>query len=270
MRRLSTQSYWDSIYKKNTNSYFKNRFWTKIKYTMRNYADYLIWENIFPKYISNSKGKKIIEVGCAPGNNLIAFKKIFNLIPYGVEYSENGFITTQKNMVINGIPEENIILADFFNDEFQKKYCDFFDTVYSKGFIEHFDNPKEVVSSHLNILKSEGLLIVQIPNLLGANSYISKFFNIDSYKLHNTSIMDLESFRNLFLHDGVDILFVNYVGLFNIGLFNTNNSTKEKIRLFVYYFIQQPSNLIFRFISYFCIIESKYTSPYLLLIAKKK
>ena len=270
MKKLTDQAYWDSIYNKSGNSHFKGVLLNKLKHLMRNYANYLIWEKIFPKYFVALEDKKVIEIGCAPGKNLISFSKIFHLKPYGVEYSAPGVKLTKETFKSNNLPEENIIEADFFNDQFILKFSRTFDIVYSKGFIEHFDNPKQVVARHGKLLKEDGLLIIQIPNLSGLNFYLSRFFNIESHNLHNLSIMNYSSFKNLFSPVEYDILYCNYVGAFNIGLFNTKSTFKKRLHLLIYYLIQQPINFIFRVISHVYKFESRFTSPYLLMIAKIK
>jgi 2-polyprenyl-3-methyl-5-hydroxy-6-metoxy-1,4-benzoquinol methylase len=44
--------------------------------------------------------------------------------------------------------------------------------VISFGFIEHFDNPENVIQKHLDLLKPGGILIVGVPNFTGIHGIL--------------------------------------------------------------------------------------------------
>ena len=121
MKKLAKKEYWDSIYKDMGNrnkkhSYFLSfRNWLK-KHT-RDYSNFLMWEVLLPKYLPENSNLKIIEIGCAPGKYLINFNRQFGFESYGVEYSEKGVETTRKNFLKEKLNPENIIKADFFDNE---------------------------------------------------------------------------------------------------------------------------------------------------------
>ena len=268
MNRLSAKTYWDKVHEnKRLNN--ENSIKNTILHICRNYPNYLIWEKIFPKYLKNNEPGNVIEIGCAPGGYLINFYTRFGIIPYGIEYSHQGVKVTSERFASLNLPVENIIEADFFDDSLIEKYRENFNVVYSRGFIEHFDDPAEVIKRHDNLLKKGGLLIIQIPNLRGCNFYISKFLNIDSHNIHNLQIMELDSFKKIFQLDSYEVLFCDYVGFFSFGLFNANTKFK-KILLRIIQLIQLPLNFLFRQFSKLVILENRYTSPYLLMVARKK
>lgn len=271
MKKLAEKEYWDSIYKqiKPNDSEFKENFLKKwFKNQTRDYSNYLMWENILPKYLPRGENLKVVEVGCAPGKYLIKFKKQFGFEPFGVEYSKDGVKIAKENFLKNNINPENIIEADFFDTKFQEKYREKFDLVFSRGFIEHYDDVKSVVAKHLNLAKSGGFIIVSIPNLSGINNLLARFFNVDSYRLHNTSIMKKDVFADLFDTKKIEKIYCDYVGIFSFGLFNTNN----KIKYYLYrllLLIQRPFDLLFRVFFKNNLLKNSFSSPYLLFIGKK-
>ncbi|KKP56614.1 MAG: hypothetical protein UR80_C0024G0010 [Parcubacteria group bacterium GW2011_GWB1_35_5] len=273
MKKLAKKEYWDSIYKDMGNrnkkhSYFLSfRNWLK-KHT-RDYSNFLMWEVLLPKYLPENSNLKIIEIGCAPGKYLINFNRQFGFESYGVEYSEKGVETTRKNFLKEKLNPENIIKADFFDNEFQANNKEKYDIVFSRGFIEHFDNVKDVVNNHLNLIKSGGYIIISIPNLSGINKTLSKILNIDSFLLHNTSIMNKEKFIDLFSENKVEKLYGDYVGVFSFGLFNTNKKWKYYLyRLLL--LIQRPFDFVLRLVFRDNMMKNNNTSPYLLFIGQKK
>lgn len=276
MKNLTKKEYWDSLYSemekdKNDKSIFSS-FKKWIKHKTRDYSNYLIWDVILPKYLTLPEKKKIIEIGCAPGKYLINFKNNFGFDPYGVEYSEEGARIAKQNFNKNGINPDHIIKADFFDQNFQDRYKENFDLVFSRGFIEHFDNPENAVSGHLNLVKTGGLVVISIPNLSGVNRFIARRMNIDSFILHNTSIMNKEKFCKLFPADKLETIFCGYVGIFSFGLFNTK--TNREWRYYTYrilLLLQRSFDLLLRLLfGRVNLIKSRFSSPYLLYIGIKK
>jgi len=273
MKELAKKEYWDSVYKEmgekdRKNSYFLFlRNW--LKRQTRDYSNFLMWEVLFPKYLPKDNNLKIVEVGCAPGKYLINFNKQFGYEPYGVEYSEEGVITTKDNFLKEGLNTENIIKADFFDSVFQEKNKGKYDVVFSRGFIEHYDDVKDVVNSHLSLIKSGGYVVISIPNLSGINKTLSKILNMDSFLLHNTSIMKKEDFAGLFPKDKVEKIYSDYVGAFSFGLFNTNRKWKYYLYRFLL-LVQRPFDFMLRVLFRNNIIKSSSTSPYLLFMGRKK
>lgn len=270
MKNLSEKKYWDSIYDKisGTNS-SGDTFKNKLKNFTRDYSNYLIWESILPRVLPKNDQYKIIEVGCAPGKYLLRFSKEYGYEPYGVEYSEKGCEITRDNFSKENKKPENIFLADFFDKEFQDNNFEKYDIVFSRGFIEHYDDVKSVVKLHANLVKKGGYVVVMIPNLNGLNRFFAKVLNRSSYDLHNVSIMDKKVYADLFRSNGLNEIFCDYVGVFSVGLFNTDSKIKYWIYR-VFLVLQRPVDLILRLLFPKGSFRSKYSSPYLLFIGQKK
>ena len=153
-----------------------------------------------------------IEIGSAPGGNLVALHRDFGYQPYGVEYSHTGVLLTQETFRKHGFDPANVIEADLFDQVFQSHFQKRFDIVFSLGFIEHFDPPDKVVALHVNLLRPGGYLVCQIPNMQGAFYPFLWLFARDHLKLHNCTIMRKAQFRRVFEPFGLDVKFCGYVG----------------------------------------------------------
>ncbi|MBA4320633.1 MAG: hypothetical protein C0412_19745 [Flavobacterium sp.] len=261
MKKLTTKKYWNNNY---VGIIAKLRAHSKIL------TQHSLFYNDFIRKITPyvSKGENIIEIGCAPGNNLILIASQFDAVPYGVEYSKEGVMLTKENFVRNKFNPANVIHADFFSKKFLIPHKEKYGIVCSFGFIEHFDNPKKVLQQHAYILKKNGLLIVTIPNF----NYINKFVcDKEILRNHNLDIMSLPRLRNI-VPQNLKIRAVSYYGgPFNLGLFSYKNKLLESAR-FGGFILQRilfdPLLILLSKIG--MRLNWKYGSPSIILICEKK
>lgn len=120
-----------------------------------------------------------------------------------------------KNIVnkfekINNIPENtiNCIESDFFHFETGKRY----DFVFSYGFIEHFENTKDVIARHCALMnpKEKGRLLILLPNFRGLNGWIQYFFDKKNLKAHNLNSMDITLLKQTVTELGLKNISVEY------------------------------------------------------------
>ena len=280
MAKLSDKQYWDSLYQQkrsadrpaeSENLRPKKSIDDLLRATpFRGYADYLLWESIYPKYLSSKKGAKVVEIGSAPGNELVRLHKVFGLEPYGIEYSEAGVELNRRVFIGHGLEPENVIHADFLAGEIEKRFEGYFDVVVSNGFIEHFDNPKEVVGKHINLLKKGGHLIISIPNLRGFNYAMQYFFEHSVLQIHNIGIMEKSEFAKLFDDERLSQQYCGYYGTLNFNLSSAKRRTIGWFMLMLSKIMQLPLNALFRVLLGKRGAESKTFSPYLIFIGVRK
>lgn len=175
------------------------------------YTDFL-YEQSLRRHLPKRNDWKVLEIGCAPGQRLTRIADVFGYQPYGVEYSPVGVEATRATFARHGVPQDQVIPADMFSPEFQQKYAGQFDVVFSRGLIEHFDKPKDVVAIHAALVKPGGYLFCSIPNLFGLAGPFFKYGARDVYDAHNLSIMKLPVFRSLFEGHGLNEAFCGMVG----------------------------------------------------------
>ena len=278
MGKLTEKEYWDSIYKlegpENGRLSFKKklknmatRFFGKY---IHNYSDYFLWEVIYNKYLPKTKGLKVLEVGSAPGTSLVRLHRTFGFVPYGVEYSEDGVTLNRKIFASNNIDPNNVIKADLFSDSFQNQYKEYFDIVFSLGFIEHFTDVEQVIAKHINLLTEAGYLVVSIPNLRGINSFLAKIFDKKTIAMHNIGIMEKKEFSELFDKERLSPLFCDYYGTFNFGLFCTDKDSPLRFLRAFCKIIQLMLNIAFHILLRNKGAENRLFSPYLIYIGVRK
>jgi|GEM_PF-5967372 len=157
IKNLQIKQQWDNLWKSVT----------RPKAFRNNPLFYLQFDKLMRKYVK--KGSKFLEIGSAGGRFLVYFGKNFNCELFGVDYSPAGCQLAQKNLELSGL-NGTIVCEDVFNCKTIPKQS--FDIVFSGGFIEHFDNVESVIQTHLDFLKPQGLLVIEIPNLIGLQGFL--------------------------------------------------------------------------------------------------
>lgn len=196
----------------------------------QSYQNFAI-QNLLRAHLPVCPDWSVIEIGCAPGNNLVNLNRMFGYEPYGIEYIHSGVISTLKTFRKYGFNTANVIEGDFFDQEFHNKFRGYFDVVLSGGFIEHFDPPDEVLNLHVNLLKTGGYLVCIIPNLLGLFYPFLWLCARDVLKAHNCKLMWKSAFRRIFEPLGLDVKFCDYVGGFQF--YGSSLRSEHSLRGFV-------------------------------------
>jgi ubiquinone/menaquinone biosynthesis C-methylase UbiE len=116
---------------------------------------------------ANTDGARILEVGSGFGTNLVVWCKKFGLDVTGVEPEGHGFSSTlglsRELCKVNGVDPARIVEGKGEAIPFPDAS---FDIVYSAYALEHCDDPKQMLSESLRVLKPGGTLHFEIPNYL--------------------------------------------------------------------------------------------------------
>jgi 2-polyprenyl-3-methyl-5-hydroxy-6-metoxy-1,4-benzoquinol methylase len=177
----TNQTYWDKVWQPGT----KHRLPRGLYVSHRN-IQHLLKARIKP-------GMQILEIGFAPGNMLAWVAKALGAQVAGVDFSEIGVRAARRLFEVLQIPGDlrgEDIRATTFPPET-------FDLVYSLGFIEHFDDPTEMVRRHVLLLKPGGLALITIPNYGGIYGVLQRFLDPKNLDLHNLNIMRPEALTRL-------------------------------------------------------------------------
>jgi hypothetical protein len=113
-----------------------------------------------------------------------------------------------KVEAINDIPIDAIkcIENDFFTYKSNRKY----DFVASFGFIEHFEDTRDVIKRHVDLMVMGGKLLITLPNFRGLNGLINKIFDPAHLNMHNTRCMDLNLLRKIAHELGLENIVAAY------------------------------------------------------------
>lgn len=236
---------------------------------MRSYEDHLLWNVIYPAHLPRVEGLRVIEIGSAPGRHLVRMRESFGYEPYGLERSAEGAAMNREIFASAGIDAQRVIEGDFFDDALTGPLNGRFDIVVSRGFIEHFPDPAPVLDRHLALLAPGGLLVVNIPNMRGANYLQALLLNRSIISLHNREIMQPGRFKALFDPERVEPLFAGYYGTLNVGLFVHAESRAGRLMRRGADAAQALLNLVMRCLLGDRGLETGLLSPKLLFIGRK-
>lgn len=150
---------------------------------------------------------KAIELGGYPGSFSIYLTKYCGANVTLLDFIVDRQIVESLLKINNLQPDAvTLIEADVFSYKPEITY----DLVCSFGFIEHFTDLEEVVANHLKFLRSDGLLLMTIPNFRGVNGLLQKIFDSEILALHNLATMDLVRLRNVLSRFGMNDIQVEY------------------------------------------------------------
>lgn len=122
----------------------------------------------------------ILDIGCAEGSSLLAFKK-YGWDVFGVEPSESFSEFGRKELGFD-------IITGFFSPEVFKGRK--FDVISIIRVLEHISDPADLLAASKQKLKEGGYLFIEVPNLMQPRNDISKHF-FNSTTLYNFSVNTL-------------------------------------------------------------------------------
>ncbi|MFN7992771.1 MAG: methyltransferase domain-containing protein [Bryobacteraceae bacterium] len=232
-------------------------------------AQHIFWNLLLPRFVQKPPGSTVLEVGSAPGRNLIEFYNRFRYVPFGIEYSAAGAEINRALFVKHGLDAKAVIHADLFDDRALAKYHQRFDIVYSGGLIEHFQDPRPAIERHVSLLAPSGILIVTIPNLRGLNWLLCRASCPDRLITHNIGIMNHRYWSDLFREKGLTQLLSGYYGMLDLGLIDGPHSNLGQFFLRTARTGNFLLNAAFRRLPSALRLESRWTSPNLIYIGRK-
>ena len=194
--------------------------------------------DLLNKYLENGKHKNCLEIGSFPGSYIPAIgRKGYQL--NGIDFNKRNAEELPKWLSSQGLAVGKFWSGDFF--EFIKDHPARYDLVCSFGFIEHFENYKEVIQLHIDLLKPSGKIIITTPNFRGWMQYLPhKFFDNENLKKHNIKSMNPAAWRKLLEANGFEIRFHGYFGKYYFWV--DENQQRSKLQLFM---LKNVNRLIF-------------------------
>lgn len=188
---ITDKEYWDK--------YWKNYQYDKI-------PKKVVFERFMPKL---TRGINFIEIGGFPGVNAAYFYRRGIRDVTILDYHINKEIVRNFEK-INDLPEGTIqcIDNDFFAFSSEKKY----DVVFSSGFIEHFEDTRDAIARHIDLLSEKGQLLIIIPNFLGLNGKLQRRFDRENLDSHNLQSMKISYLKEIMQSFNLYDVSVGYLG----------------------------------------------------------
>lgn len=142
-----------------------DKIWNRKKKNLLNSTGFDIFAekafSTFGKWISKDD-TLILEAGFGTGRYCIALSEKYKLSEViGVDNSRNACELARDGAVARNITNINFVQADIFNLPF-KNNC--FDVVYNDGVLEHFLNYFSAFGEMIRVTKTNGKLVVCVPN----------------------------------------------------------------------------------------------------------
>jgi 2-polyprenyl-3-methyl-5-hydroxy-6-metoxy-1,4-benzoquinol methylase len=143
-------------------------------------------------------GDRLLEIGCAPGKLLSWAATELGAEVSGLDYSERGLSTTRRLFAALQLT------ADLRCEDLRRATfaAGSFDWVVSYGVIEHFDDPRDVVRVHVDLLKPGGTALMTVPNYRGVYGVLQRYFDAENLLSHNLDIMSCSALARLVPNDG--------------------------------------------------------------------
>lgn len=260
IKNLHVLRYWSKYYTANKTVAIKQNVGLFTSY------DIYLCDEILKKYLPNfSNAKKkthtMCEIGSGEGKLLVKFARMFHCIPYGIEYAKDVAVKSKKLGV-------HTIIGNAFSSSLTKRYHNFFDIVFSYGFIEHILPPTKAVQLHVDLVKSGGYFVIQIPRFVGFNWWRIKFFRPDLIAGHNMTIMESEILEKLCSNPKIQKIYCGNYGTYKlripIGVY-----TPKYYLLNVICLVEYILNPILRLLFGAKGFETKFFSPAVMFIGKK-
>lgn len=261
------QKYWNDSWASSDIPEVVNPSDTRLKnYVNRRFHQ--VFLRLFDK--SETPSMRLLEIGCAKSAWLPYFAKEFGFSVCGLDYSPIGCQMARKVLQVNGV-EAEVICADFFAPP--ENMLGAFDVVVSIGVVEHFDDTASCLSAVSSFLKPGGMLITNIPNMMGWIGSIQKLVNRPVYDIHQ--LIDPVRLREAHELAGLDVLECDYFVSTSFGVNNLNGiSTSTVVGFLKKIFLgvlARVSMLVWSIenkIGSFS--QNRFSSPYINCIARKR
>jgi SAM-dependent methyltransferase len=127
------------------------------------------------------RGLRLVELGCARSAWLPYFAKEFDFEIAGLDYSALGAQQTSDRLRESRLPGD-VRCADLFAPP--AEWIGTFDIVSWFGVAEHFQDTAAAIRAAAVLLKPGGLMITEIPNMVGINGWLQRAFNQPVYDIH--------------------------------------------------------------------------------------
>lgn len=215
---------------------------------------------------TGTRGKRLLEIGCARSPWLTYFARQYGFDITGIDYSDDGVRLARALLARDGIAGD-IVHADMFDPPAELIAA--FDVVTSFGVMEHFDDTARALAAASRFLRPGGLLLTEVPNLVGLNGWLQKLLDRRVYDLHVA--LDCERLRAAHETSGLEVLRCDYVVLTQFGACNVNllePSVRRTVAERFLFGLKVASSVMWRLENRLHLRPGRLTAGYLLTAAR--
>ncbi|WP_274475880.1 class I SAM-dependent methyltransferase [Mangrovimonas aestuarii] len=211
--KLTTKAYWEAYYGQN---------YAKKKHVFNVCSHYdKFWDQFMEGVTPNSD---IIEIGGYPGRYLAYLSVKYGVKPTCLDFNSN---STQVELVFEelGVRDYHIINEDFTTFSTDQKY----DYVMSNGFVEHFEDFNAILDLHVKYLKTNGKLLVMLPNKRSLRRLYGYACDYKNLKAHNLKSMKLKVLNDFAKRNNLKVCSLQYYGGFPFAVHQPLNIFQKVI-----------------------------------------
>ncbi|MCJ7544840.1 MAG: class I SAM-dependent methyltransferase [Phycisphaerae bacterium] len=165
------------------------------------------WFDAVRPYLAEYEGQRLLELGCSPGYASAVICTQLRFQPSGVDFSpEAGLYPV--NLAAVGVKNATLYPCDIRDFSPPTLY----DVVCSVGLVEHFSEPKSMLSEHSRLLRQGGLMVVVVPNFRKVPFLYHWVFDRRDLVRHNLACMEPRLFEDFSREHGFQIVLLRHVG----------------------------------------------------------
>lgn len=223
------------------------------KFNLPYYLLEIMNNEVFSKKIG-----KIFELGCGASQLLVEASS------YDWEVSGIDFNNKSIDILEYFLEREERKIGEFICDDIFDYDCsplaDKYDIIISSGFLEHFNNPEDIIKKWRVILKPGGRIISMIPNLLSTNAKLLKKYDNKIWDIH--VVYDPEQLDEMHINAGLKIhKSATYCGGYDVNMLIPWDKIKENNSLYVFKLLKYFGSFIGYFANVLCKNDSKRVNP---------
>jgi 2-polyprenyl-3-methyl-5-hydroxy-6-metoxy-1,4-benzoquinol methylase len=159
------------------------------------------------KHLPQTKGLSFFEVGCAPGGISAEFCTRLGYEANGIDYAADPR-EIESLIRAKGASVGRIYREDFLKWQPERQY----DIVASFGFIEHFEDPDQIVDRHFQLARPGGYVVITVPNFARGQKVLHWLFDRENLRLHNTKCMSLRFLNRAARRNNARLIEARYAG----------------------------------------------------------
>ncbi len=122
-----------------------------------------LYKKVFKFYLS--KSTMLLEVGCGSSTTSLYLAQYLKGF-VGLDFSDEALKISREKAKELHIKNARLVKGNAFKMPFKN---DSFDVVWSQGLLEHFDNPREILTEKIRVCKKGGIVITIVPGAWSFN-----------------------------------------------------------------------------------------------------
>lgn len=209
----------------------------------------------------------VLELGCARSAWLPYFANEFNATVAGLDYSAVGAAQARARLRRSGV-EGEVRCADLFEPPTDWRTS--FDVVVWFGVAEHFDDATSAIRAAAEFLKPGGLLITEIPNMVGCVGLLQRWFNKPVYDIHVPH--SREGLSGHHAAAGLEVIYAEYIVPTDFGVVEIQGAPEGPVRAvkeYILYSLRLLTGCVWWLDRRLRLPSPRWTSGFVMVAARK-